>query len=249
MDNGAFSFYSNVFGFVAGGISLILVVFSFCRSQLPSNKIKVLEELLNETEGLFSSCVEEGYLPDERVRADIERHLARLREETFNLRSQAYMATTFAQDYTGFFAGLSLTIGRACSDVKRVRADVITKSEIARLQRRDNALLPRVLSSCERGLPQPIDVLSYQADANLRPGEANLDPFVNPTDNIQATVSRRGGAENSHSAEDLCTEETTHHLAGEQTPRGEPTSPLGTLHLGSYLTLDDGPELVTRFTV
>ncbi|KIK74270.1 hypothetical protein PAXRUDRAFT_836017 [Paxillus rubicundulus Ve08.2h10] len=248
MDSNTFSFYSNVFGFVAGGISLILVVFGFCRTQLPSHKIKVLEELLDETQDLFSSYVEQGYLPQESIRANIERRLARLRDETFDLRSQVYRATTFAQDYTGFFAGLSLTIGRACSDVKRVRADIITKSEIERLERHDNALLLRALPFCERGLPQPSNVLLHQPGASLRPGEADVDPFVNPTDNIQATVSRRSSADNSYRAEDLCTEESTRHLAGEQTLRGEPASPLGTLHSGSCLTLNDGSELVTRVT-
>jgi len=168
---------------------MIVLVFGFCRSQLPSNKIKVLEELLDETQALFSSYAEEGYLPEESVKADIERRLARLRDETLELRSQVYRATTFAQHSTGFFAGLSLTIGRVCSQVKLLRADVISKSDIERLGRRDNAILLRQLPFCEVGLPQPSDVLSHQADAILHPREANLDPFVDSTNDIQATVS------------------------------------------------------------
>ncbi|KAF8835971.1 hypothetical protein BDN67DRAFT_912021 [Paxillus ammoniavirescens] len=127
MSSSALSFYSNVFGLVAGGVSLIVLVFAFCRSQLPSNKIKVLEELLDGTQALVSSYVEKGYLPEE-VRANIERRLVRLEEDTFDLRSQAYRATTFTEDYTGFFAGLSLAIGRACLEVKRLRAEVIVSS-------------------------------------------------------------------------------------------------------------------------
>ncbi|KIJ06455.1 hypothetical protein PAXINDRAFT_158723 [Paxillus involutus ATCC 200175] len=186
MDSNAFSFSSNVFGLVVGSISVIVLVFGFCRSQLPSNKIKVLEELLDETQALFSSYAEEGYLPEERVKADFETRLARLRDKTFDLRSQVYMATTFVQDYTGFIAGLSISIGRVCWQVKLLRADVISKSEIERLGRRDNALLLRQLPFCEIGLPQP---LSHQADAILHPRETNLDPFVDSTNNIQATVS------------------------------------------------------------
>ncbi|KIJ16646.1 hypothetical protein PAXINDRAFT_168155 [Paxillus involutus ATCC 200175] len=184
MDSKAFSFYSNVFGLVVGVISVTVLVFGFCRSQLPSNKIKVLEELLDETQALFSSYAEEGYLPEESVKTDIERRLARLRDETFELRSQAYRATTFAQDYTGFFAGLSRTIGRACLEVKLLRADVISSSEIERLGRRDNAILLRQLPFCEIELPQPSDVLSHQADAVLHPREANLALFVDPTNDI-----------------------------------------------------------------
>ncbi|KIK77666.1 hypothetical protein PAXRUDRAFT_834926 [Paxillus rubicundulus Ve08.2h10] len=189
MDSNAFSFSSNLFGFVAGGISVIVLVFGFCRSQLPSNKIKVLEELLDETQALFSSYAEEGYLPEERVKADFETRLARLRDKTLDLRFQVYRATTFVQDYTGFFTGLSLAIGRLCWQVKLLRANVISKSEIERLGRRDNVLLLRQLPFSEIGLPQPSDVLSHQADVILHPGEADLGPFVNPTNDIQATVS------------------------------------------------------------
>ncbi|KIJ20446.1 hypothetical protein PAXINDRAFT_7684 [Paxillus involutus ATCC 200175] len=146
----AFSFYSNVFGLVVGGVSLIVLVFAFCRSQLPSNKIKVLDELLDETQALVSSYVEKGYLPEE-VRANIERRLVRLGEDTFDLRSQAYRATTFTEDYTGFFAGLSLAIGRACLEVKRLRAEVIA---------------------------------NLRPDGILNQREANLDPFVESTNDI-----------------------------------------------------------------
>ncbi|KAF9238765.1 hypothetical protein BU15DRAFT_13964, partial [Melanogaster broomeanus] len=115
----------NVFGFVAGAISLTCLVFSICRTQLPSNKIKVLENLLDETQSLFHSRVEEGYLPQERLKVYIDRRLDSLRDQACGLQSQAYSATTSAQDYRQLFTGLSWAIGRVCFDVREVRAQVI----------------------------------------------------------------------------------------------------------------------------
>ncbi|KAF9226878.1 hypothetical protein BS17DRAFT_776269 [Gyrodon lividus] len=232
MNCSAFSFYSDAFDFVAGGISLIGLVFGLCLSQLPSNKVKVLEGLFNETETLFTSCVEEGYLPQERFRVDIAEHLTRLREQTFDLRTQAYRATTFVQDSTAFFAGLSGTIGRVCLQVKRVRAEVFTKSDAERRRHRDHVVLFQELPFCERGLPQGSDALSHQV--NLRPGgtpnprEANLGPFGDPTNNI--TMSRHNSGNNSRHVMGLCTKESAYCMTGQQAPRGEPARPLGASH-------------------
>ncbi|KAF9238818.1 hypothetical protein BU15DRAFT_62332 [Melanogaster broomeanus] len=261
MNSSAFSFYSSAFGFVAVGISLAGLVFGLCRSQLPSSKIKVLEELLDDTQCLLNSCVEEGYLPQERVRDEIEPDLARcLRDEIFDLRSQAYKATSFLQDYAGLFAGLSLTIGRACSQVRRLRADVITKSDTERRRRRDNAVLSEELPFHERGPPRGSDALSQQLVRSvaviLNPREANLDvnPFVDPTKDIRPgeMASRRDSADNSYRP---CTSEPGHELAGhtgQHTRLGQPPSTLGTAHSSSrqsHLTLNREAEVGTYHSV
>lgn len=62
------SFYSNIFGFIAGGVSLLGFFVAVCRPQLPSNKIKVLENLLHETENIFNQAVEDGLLGHEFAR-------------------------------------------------------------------------------------------------------------------------------------------------------------------------------------
>lgn len=62
MSNSSFSFYSNVFGIIVGGISLLGCVVAVCRPHLPSNKIKTLETLLCETENTFKESVEAGLL-------------------------------------------------------------------------------------------------------------------------------------------------------------------------------------------
>lgn len=67
MSNTSFSFYSNIFGFIVGGVSLLGFVVRLCRTHLPSNKIKTLEALLHETENTFRSAVEDGLLVDKFV--------------------------------------------------------------------------------------------------------------------------------------------------------------------------------------
>ncbi|KAG1733118.1 hypothetical protein EDB19DRAFT_1639877 [Suillus lakei] len=128
MDNNVLSFYSNVFGLFIGATSILGVLLGFCRSHLPSQRIKELEELLGETHGLYESAVEDGFLPDDMLRRQMGERLAVLREASFNLRSRAYSATTLFKEYQEFFKGLSYSIGVTCCDVKELRASVIVSS-------------------------------------------------------------------------------------------------------------------------
>jgi hypothetical protein len=76
MDNNAFSFYSNVFGLFIGATTILGVLLGFCRSHLPSQKIKELEDLLDETQTLYKSAVEDGLLPDGVLRSQMGERLA-----------------------------------------------------------------------------------------------------------------------------------------------------------------------------
>jgi len=62
MDNNAFSFYSNAFGVLLG----------FCRSHLPSQRIKEREGLLGETQSLYESAVEMAFYLMNRLEAKWE---------------------------------------------------------------------------------------------------------------------------------------------------------------------------------
>ncbi|KAG8216513.1 hypothetical protein J3R82DRAFT_6629 [Butyriboletus roseoflavus] len=128
MASSSLSFYSSVFGFIVGGISLLGFVISLCRPHLPTNKIKTLETLLHETENTFNGAVEDGLLMHDFIQM-AEHRLAVLKEETYSLRSRAYNATTLSQDYAEFLSGTSTAIGRTCQSLKKLRAAVITSSE------------------------------------------------------------------------------------------------------------------------
>lgn len=131
-----------MFGFFIGATTILGCLLGFCRSHLPSQRIKELEELLGETQLLYESAVEDGLLPDGMLRSQMGERLAvyiqslwqriasdgilsSLREATLTLRSRAYSATTWLKEYQEFFRGLSYSIGVACCDVKEIRASVI----------------------------------------------------------------------------------------------------------------------------
>ncbi|KAG8216321.1 hypothetical protein J3R82DRAFT_6389 [Butyriboletus roseoflavus] len=76
MSTSEFSIFSSIFGFVAAAITLFTLVVTTCRSQLPSEKIKELESLMDETEARFKKAFEDGLLELEIV-SQIECHLTR----------------------------------------------------------------------------------------------------------------------------------------------------------------------------
>lgn len=77
MNNNAFSFYTNVFGLVIGVTTIFGVILGFFRSHLPSQRIKELEELLGETQGLYDSAAEDGLLTDCTLKSQMEDRLAK----------------------------------------------------------------------------------------------------------------------------------------------------------------------------
>lgn len=57
-----FSIFSSIFGFIVAATSLFAFLINICRSRLPSNRIKELESLLDETDTFFKKAVEDGLL-------------------------------------------------------------------------------------------------------------------------------------------------------------------------------------------
>ena len=75
MASNTFSFFCSVFGSVTAAISLFALIIKVCRAQLPSNKIKALLSLLDETESLFQKCIEDGLLIELTFIRETEGHL------------------------------------------------------------------------------------------------------------------------------------------------------------------------------
>ncbi|OAX30966.1 hypothetical protein K503DRAFT_870815 [Rhizopogon vinicolor AM-OR11-026] len=147
MSNPTFSFISNAYGFAFGVLSLVGSAIGMCRWHLPSRKIQTLEELLAQTQDLFHSAVEAGLLPDLEFRTNTESRLERLREDTLQVRAKVCVATTLYSDYRALFRGLSFVIAKKCSNLKELRANVITTSEKYRLCQ--NAV-PSITGALER---------------------------------------------------------------------------------------------------
>ncbi|KAG6373908.1 hypothetical protein JVT61DRAFT_6061 [Boletus reticuloceps] len=112
MTTGVFSVFSSIFGFVVAAISLLAFVVNMCRSHLPSNKIKVLESLLDETETCFKKAIEDGLLTEPPFVLRTESGLTILKTRAQGLRSRAHNATDLRQDYAEFLRGTSTAIER-----------------------------------------------------------------------------------------------------------------------------------------
>ena len=69
MASSTFSFFCSVFRSVTAATSLFALIIKICRTQLPSDKIKVLLSLLDETEVFFQKCIEDGLLTPEFTRS------------------------------------------------------------------------------------------------------------------------------------------------------------------------------------
>ena len=75
MNISTFSIFSSIFGFIVAAISLFAFLINICRSHLPSNRIKELESLMDETETFFAKAVEGGLLIEPGFVQQTERHL------------------------------------------------------------------------------------------------------------------------------------------------------------------------------
>ncbi|KAG6379503.1 hypothetical protein JVT61DRAFT_9994 [Boletus reticuloceps] len=135
MSTVTFSIFSSIFGFVVAAISLFAFLVNICRSYLPSNRIKELESLMDETEIFFNKAVEDGLLIEPGFVQQTKCDLTMLRTITHGLQSRAYNATLY-QDYLEFLSGTSRSIGSTCQSLKKLKAQVITSSEKGRSRRR-----------------------------------------------------------------------------------------------------------------
>ncbi|KAF8555596.1 hypothetical protein OG21DRAFT_843622 [Imleria badia] len=191
MATSTFSFFSSIFGFIVAAISLLAFIVNICRSHLPSNKIKVLESLLDETETDFKKAVEDGLLTELPFVRRTERRLAILRSRTNDLRSRAYNATNLQRNYAEFYRGTSTAIGTACQTLKKLRAQVITSSEKGRRRLREMPIHSQGEHRSTNlvdaiGIPRPCScppaiAVWRPADMQRTSGFTRNNPFCDPT--------------------------------------------------------------------
>ncbi|KAH7882634.1 hypothetical protein F5I97DRAFT_290401 [Phlebopus sp. FC_14] len=117
MATNTFSLSSNVFGIIVGSVSLITLAFGI-HLHLPNNRIKHLQEVLDETEQIYRSALQDGLLPQHEFTSKVERQLYKLRDYAMALRRRVYCATTWVQDCKLLFRGVSSEIGKTCSQSK-----------------------------------------------------------------------------------------------------------------------------------
>ncbi|KAI0364010.1 hypothetical protein BV20DRAFT_60367 [Pilatotrama ljubarskyi] len=98
------------------------------KSRLPTARLRVLEDTLQETESLLSQCVEEGRLSDSTEVAGFYRQLGVLRSRANDLRVETLSAKTYADDVINMMKGLSRRTKNLCEEVRLARANISTSS-------------------------------------------------------------------------------------------------------------------------
>ncbi|KAH9888345.1 hypothetical protein C8Q73DRAFT_709864 [Cubamyces lactineus] len=124
----------DVFVGVVGVLTAIPVLIALIATQLPSRKLKGLDEALMETETVLNESIEEGILRDYQIGAFKER-LELLRNRTTEVRARVHAARTWSEDLENWVQGLTSKITQIIKDVKEVRSTISTTSTREREER------------------------------------------------------------------------------------------------------------------
>jgi len=114
---------------ILGAVGIFQMGYSAVHSNLPAQKLKVLDDNFNDTNIQFRSVIEDGLLVDPQFTRDIENHLHNIRYKQEELRAKVHSATTFKQQLHGWTSGLSKKISQLSAQTLLIRARISTTSE------------------------------------------------------------------------------------------------------------------------
>ncbi|OSC97550.1 hypothetical protein PYCCODRAFT_1471729 [Trametes coccinea BRFM310] len=135
-----------------GIVSLVLLVptvVHFIRTQLPSRRLRILLDLLSDTDVLFAATIEEGLLK-EHENFTYQRHLTALRNRTEAVRARVYAGRGCGDDFSNLLQGLTRRINYLCEKVQEVRMSISTTSMRERERRRIAAARHSSLQATDR---------------------------------------------------------------------------------------------------
>jgi len=133
------------FSFIAGVLGFVMAVTSasaWCRAYFPSVQMKILDDLLKETQEIYEQAETENLFPSEIFRKISKSMLASMEQRSLPLRKGTYNATTVIHEFLALFNGLSLRIIQLSYRVKKLRACLHATSEIERGKRRHRSNAP-----------------------------------------------------------------------------------------------------------
>ncbi|EGO02261.1 hypothetical protein SERLA73DRAFT_133192 [Serpula lacrymans var. lacrymans S7.3] len=119
----------DIFGYIAGGLGIIGLIYSVLHSQLPTTKLKSLDAIIQETQDLFHNATEDGLFVNPRFVTQVEDELFYYRNQTADLRTRALCTNSIFQEYIEMARGLSRTISIVHANVAKLRSSVLTTSE------------------------------------------------------------------------------------------------------------------------
>jgi len=146
---------------ILGVTGIVDFVYRAIKKRLPSEKLKLLHEILHETHASFGAVLEEGLPFDRKFVRDTESQLRRLQSLTDEARAHVHTATTFWRQFRSMLGGLSRKISEVTDEVALLRAEISNTSELERKKLEEQGLasrppLPtRVHRTPRLGLPLP----------------------------------------------------------------------------------------------
>lgn len=126
------------FNYLVGGLALLSTLSSvlwFSRNFRPSVQIKYLDELLQETVGLYDSYVADGLLEDARIHDEIKGELSMLQRSVMGVREETYKIRTTVGEYRALLHGGWKKIHLVSTQIMDFRAGLIRTSQKLRRDR------------------------------------------------------------------------------------------------------------------
>ncbi|KAI0365100.1 hypothetical protein BV20DRAFT_973677 [Pilatotrama ljubarskyi] len=121
----------NIWGVVAGAIGtlgLLPLLFAWLPSQMPSAKLRVLLEIMGETDALFRKALEDGILTSEDDLHKFYSGIWALNVRVDDVRVKVYGLDTWQDEFGAWWRGLSRKITLLCRDVNKIRTKLAESS-------------------------------------------------------------------------------------------------------------------------
>ncbi|KII93052.1 hypothetical protein PLICRDRAFT_170844 [Plicaturopsis crispa FD-325 SS-3] len=145
---------SDVFGYIAGAISIAVTLYAIVYSLLPNTKVANLLNLVEETEALFQRFKDEGlcFHKDESYSAStVGRSLHECRLEADKYRATAICSPSLTDQCRLFFS-LRRPISECSAIVTELRRIIVTDTERARARLKESGQL-RNVDECHSAAP------------------------------------------------------------------------------------------------
>ncbi|KII93059.1 hypothetical protein PLICRDRAFT_87499 [Plicaturopsis crispa FD-325 SS-3] len=137
---------SDIFGYIAGAISVLVTFYAIVYNQLPKNKVLHLIGLLEDTESLYIRSKEEGLLSDDHEfdssSPTFGMSLSRCRSEADHLRTHSLSSPSFT-DQVLLWYQLRRRISYAYDNTAEIHKDILSKTDEERECLKSRGRLPK----------------------------------------------------------------------------------------------------------
>ncbi|KAI0077837.1 hypothetical protein K474DRAFT_1661256 [Panus rudis PR-1116 ss-1] len=118
----------DISGLAIGVLTVVPGLYALLSYNLPSRRFKVLRKDFNETSELFEKVTEEGLLPEPEYVREVRQSLDTCHALLESYREKVYRAASLVHQCQELYGGLSRMINATCDDVRKIRANIVSKS-------------------------------------------------------------------------------------------------------------------------